>query len=92
MATLTLNVNDVFVPRIVAAVRNQYPNLTGTLPDGQAVKAVIMALIKDVVVNYEASQAVLPIQQQIRTQADNISSAYDTQAKQTETDFGGNVS
>lgn len=92
MATLTLNVNDVFVPRIVAAVRNQYPNLTGTLPDGQAVKAVIMSLIKDIVINYEASQAVLPIQQQIQTQGNNIQSTYNAQAAQTDSDFGGNVS
>lgn len=68
MATLSITVPDALVPRVLAAMRANYPsetgdardaagNLVGTpLADGPAAKAVLRALVRNMVSSYEAAQ------------------------------------
>jgi hypothetical protein len=68
MATLSITVPDVLVPRVIAAMRANWPsetgdardaagNLVGTpLPDGQAAKAVLRQFVINLVSKHEETQ------------------------------------
>ena len=55
MATLTLNVPDALVPRIVAAIKARYPDITGTA--AQVGREGIKALLVDALADYERRAA-----------------------------------
>lgn len=60
MAVLSVTVPDALVPRVIAALRAQYPDLTDpsgvALADGLAAKAVLKQFIRQTVQHYEGNQ------------------------------------
>lgn len=57
MATLSITVPDVLVPRVMAALRDQYPDLTAGLADGLAARAVLKQIVRTVVMASEQRAA-----------------------------------
>lgn len=91
MAQITFTVNDAFVARIVVAFRAQFPTLTAGLTDAQAIKAVMIQLVKGVMSDFEAQQAIVPAQTQMQTLTTQFQSTFATQHAQTQTDVGVNI-
>lgn len=89
MATLTLNAQDALVPRIAAAMRGTYPTQTsGIAGDGAAIKACILAWVRETVATWEASQSV-------GTQTDFVNkmqTQYNAQYSSTDTTIKGGIS
>ena len=56
MATLTVDVPDALVPRLVAALRHRYPDLTTETP-AQTGRIGVRRLLREVLVNYEVGEA-----------------------------------
>lgn len=73
MATLTLNVPDTLIPRIVTAIQDLYPDVTGT--PGQIGREGIKRLLIDAMADYErrATQ-----QQGTQSVIDDAANAYHT--------------
>jgi hypothetical protein len=57
VATLTITVPDALLPRVGAALRGQYPDLTAGLADADAARMVVRHLIRTTVIAHEARQA-----------------------------------
>lgn len=57
MATLSITVPDALVPRVMTALRDQYPDLTAGLADGPAAKAVLKQIVRTIVVASEKRTA-----------------------------------
>lgn len=53
MATVTITIPDAVVPRVAKAMRAFHPELVA-LSDAAAFKALIAAVVRDMVGNYEA--------------------------------------
>lgn len=58
MATLTVNVPDALVPRLVPALVDRFPELAGGT-NGQIGKGGVRALLREVLAQYEARVAEL---------------------------------
>jgi hypothetical protein len=57
VATLTITVPDALLPRVGAALRGQYPDLTAGLTDVDAARAVIRHIVRTTVTAHESRQA-----------------------------------
>jgi hypothetical protein len=67
MATVSITVPDAIVPRVLAALRAQYPQYS-QLSDAQAFKAVTADFWRGVLFNYERQQAIIAAQDSVRAQ------------------------
>lgn len=56
MASFSIEVPDVLVPRVVAAMRATYPDLTAGKANVAAAKAVIAFWTRNMLASYEADQ------------------------------------
>jgi Spy/CpxP family protein refolding chaperone len=54
VATLSITVPDTLAPRVVAAFRGQYPDLTAGLTDAAAARAVIRHIVRTTVTAHES--------------------------------------
>lgn len=91
---LTFQINTSFVPRIVAAFRGIYPDITSGLNDGTAVKACIINFIRDTVSEWEALQiagSYDSISLQFQQSLAQRQQKFDAQKTQSATDTNGNI-
>lgn len=58
MATLSITVPDELTPRVMTALRAQYPDLTAGKTDAQAARAVIAFWTRTALAAYESDQAI----------------------------------
>lgn len=72
MASVTLNVPDLLVPRVLAALRGQYPDITAGLSDIAAAQAVLRHFLRSTIAAHEARE-------KLRTQQTEVS-AVETKA------------